>query len=116
MLVDGESVEVRFLVGLPAAGRRVLGREAEDLLVRQLPEAVHASLLYENVDGDAVTRHVLAAEDARQSEGHAGRGRIGGVCGGWQHTSQKERGGGRAFGRRDSVPFTGDVEKGVHSA
>ena len=69
MLVDEESVEVRFLVGLPAAGRRVLGREAEDLLVRRLPEAVHASLLYENVDGDAVTRHVLAAEDADSLRG-----------------------------------------------
>ena len=64
VLVDEESVEVRFLVGLPAAGRRVLGRETEDILVRRLPEAVHASLLYENVDGDAVTRHVQAAEDA----------------------------------------------------
>ena len=42
----------------------MLGREAEDILVRRLSEAVHASLLYENVDGDAVTRHVLAAEDA----------------------------------------------------
>ena len=64
VLVDGESVEVRFLVGLPAAGRRVLGREAEDILVRRLPEAVHASLLFDNVDGGEVTRHVLAAEDA----------------------------------------------------
>ena len=64
VLVDGESVEVRFLVGLPAAGRKVLGREAEDILVRRLPEAVHASLLHENVNGDAVTKHVLATEDA----------------------------------------------------
>ena len=45
VMVNEESVEVRFLVQLPAAGRRVLGREAEDILVRRLPAAVHASLL-----------------------------------------------------------------------
>ena len=64
VLVDGESVEVRFLVRLPAAGRRVLGREAEDILVRRLPAAVHASMLFERIDANAVTNHVLAAEDA----------------------------------------------------
>lgn len=68
-LVDEESVEVRFLVQLPAAGRRVLGREAEDILIRRLPAAVHASLLFERVDGDIVKRHVLTAEDADSLRG-----------------------------------------------
>ena len=109
VLVDEESVEVRFLVGLPAAGRRVLGRETEDILVRRLPEAVHASLLYENVDGDAVTRHVLAAEDADSLRDMLDKAGLVAFRGRWQHTSQEERGGGRALGRRDSVPFAGDV-------
>ena len=69
VLLDEESVEVRFLVQLPAAGRRVLGLEAEDILVRHLPVAVHASLLFQNVDGKAVTRHVLTAEDADSLRG-----------------------------------------------
>ena len=88
---------MRFLVGLPAAGRRVLGREAEDILVRQLPAAVHASLLYVNVDGDAVTSHVLAAEDADSLRGMLDEAGLVACCGGWQHTSQKERGGGRGL-------------------
>ncbi len=69
VLVDEESVEIRFLVQLPAAGRRVLGREAEDILVRRLTAAVHASLLFERVDGNAVASHVLAAEDADELRG-----------------------------------------------
>ena len=64
VVVNEESVDVRFLVQLPAAGRRVLGREAEEILVRLLPAVVHASLLFDNLDVNAVTRHVLAAEDA----------------------------------------------------
>lgn len=69
VLVNEEAVEVRFLVQLPAAGRRVLGREAEDILVRRLPAAVHASLLFDNIDKDSVTRHVLTAEDADHLRG-----------------------------------------------
>ena len=69
VLVDDDSVEVRFLVQLPAAGRRVLGWEAEDILVRRLPAAVHASLLFERIDENAVTSHVLVAEDADNLRG-----------------------------------------------
>ncbi len=69
VMVNEESVEVRFLVHLPAAGRRVLGREAEDILVRRLPIAVHASLLFERIDANTVTNHVLTAEDADSLRG-----------------------------------------------
>lgn len=69
VLVDEESVEVRFLVQLPAAGRRVLGREAEDILVRRLPAVVHASLLFERIDCSSLTSHVLTAEDADSLRG-----------------------------------------------
>ncbi len=39
-------VEVRLEVGLPAAGRRVLGRQAEDMLCRVLPELVENGLTW----------------------------------------------------------------------
>ncbi|MDY5588915.1 MAG: ABC-ATPase domain-containing protein, partial [Arcanobacterium sp.] len=45
VIVDSDGVEARFTVKLPAAGRRVRGREAEQLLLNQIPSIVHNSLL-----------------------------------------------------------------------
>jgi len=45
-----EWVEVRMEVGLPANGRRILGREAENLLCKQLFEIAEASLVEPPVD------------------------------------------------------------------
>lgn len=58
-----EYVEMRFFVGLPAAGRRILGREADDMLVGALPAIVEAALLFRSLDEKAVWEHVLLAED-----------------------------------------------------
>jgi len=57
-------VEVRFKVALPAAGRRILGREAEKILLGDLPLVVENSLLYRNMDGEAALQHVTTSEDA----------------------------------------------------
>ncbi len=51
-------VEARIRAGLPAAGRRVLGREAEELLCEALPAAALASLTAEALD-PAATRHFV---------------------------------------------------------
>lgn len=64
--VDPEgNVEARFRVGLPARGRRVLGRVAAELLGRDVPEAVRDSLLYHPSRSAALRRHVEVVEDAR---------------------------------------------------
>ncbi len=44
LAIDGEGAEARLEVGLPAAGRRILGREAEAVLCDELPR-IAASLL-----------------------------------------------------------------------
>ncbi len=62
--VTQEYVELRFFAGLPAAGRRILGHEAEEMLVRVLPRLVQESLLYENLPQSALVRHIETAEDA----------------------------------------------------
>ena len=45
VLIDEEGVEARFTAGLPAQGRRILGRQAERMLCSDLPEAVERGLL-----------------------------------------------------------------------
>ncbi|MDJ0553056.1 MAG: ABC-ATPase domain-containing protein [Microcoleaceae cyanobacterium MO_207.B10] len=59
-----KGVEVRLIVGLPAGGRRILGRQAAEMLCDDLPYIVHRCLKYEQLDADACRRHVETAEDA----------------------------------------------------
>ncbi len=59
--VDG-SVELRFTVNLPAAGRRILGRKAWGLLGTALPEAV-AATTSQQLPLDALDHHCRTVED-----------------------------------------------------
>jgi len=64
VIVGADRVEARFVAGLPAAGRRVLGRQADAMLLGDLPEIVDASLLYASLDAEEIDRAVRTNEDA----------------------------------------------------
>jgi predicted ABC-class ATPase len=64
MEVNQEFVEVRFFIGLPARGRRVLGRAAHQMFFEELPSIVEGSHIYGNLDPKAAEEHVKAVEDA----------------------------------------------------
>lgn len=64
VLLTDEWVEARFVMGLPARGRRVLGREALSLLTEVLPQIVERALHYPHLDPNALRKHVETAEDA----------------------------------------------------
>lgn len=71
-------VEVRVEVGLPAAGRRVLAREAEILLVEELPALADAALYAEPETIAAATHHVETADNQVALAGQlASRGLVG---------------------------------------
>jgi predicted ABC-class ATPase len=59
---DGGAL-VRLSVGLPATGRRILGREAADLLAERLPRALDAAIAARHLDRDGLARHVAVVED-----------------------------------------------------
>lgn len=59
---DG-SVALRLTVGLPAAGRRILGRDAAALLADAVPAAVVAALGAPRRDPAGLAAHVAAVED-----------------------------------------------------
>ncbi len=61
--VDDSEVEARITVGLPAAGRRILGRRAAEILIDDVPRIVDAALVASNLDAAAVRRHVEAVQD-----------------------------------------------------
>ena len=63
LLIDSEGVEARLTVGLPAAGRTILARDAEEIFFRELPEVVAQGLYFENLDKGKFRSHVESAED-----------------------------------------------------
>ena len=60
---DG-TIEARFTIGLPAAGRRILGRAAERLLLDTLPALVRSTLPRRAHPPETPARHSRVNEDA----------------------------------------------------
>jgi predicted ABC-class ATPase len=58
-------LEVRFSIGLPARGRRIMGNEASKILIQILPKIVEDSCFYENINHDHLQREVKIYEDAK---------------------------------------------------
>ena len=63
ILFTDKHLESRITVALPAAGRRIRGREAEELLADILPEVAEYSLLYKNLDQQELRDHVILYRD-----------------------------------------------------
>jgi predicted ABC-class ATPase len=64
VFIDDHQVEARFVVGLPARGRTILGRQAAELLCEDLPKIVQRSLIFSALDANAIQHHVETVEDA----------------------------------------------------
>jgi predicted ABC-class ATPase len=62
--VDADQVEVRFTVGLPAFGRKIAGKQARGLFFEEIPAMVEAALIYDNLDSQALQKHIQTNEDA----------------------------------------------------
>ena len=58
VLIKDNRVEVRFEIGLPAAGRRILGKEANRIFSQTLEKIVDAALLYENIDHNELKNQI----------------------------------------------------------
>jgi predicted ABC-class ATPase len=64
VLIDEQEVEVRFTVGLPARGRRILGHQAAQMLCEDIPQIVHQTMIYQSLDPAALQIQVETIEDA----------------------------------------------------
>ncbi len=62
--IDDNDLEVRFVVGLPARGRRILGRQAAEMLCEDIPNIVEQALYYDALDHRAIQEQVETVEDA----------------------------------------------------
>lgn len=62
-LINDDTVELRFAVDLPGAGRRILGHRAAALICDRLPTMVAAATLASELDLEALERQAAAVED-----------------------------------------------------
>ncbi|KAI5364210.1 Putative ABC transporter, ATPase [Septoria linicola] len=62
LITGRETIELRFTVALPAAGRSVLGQQAWQILGINLVDVVKQSLLLTNLDSKRLKKHVSSAE------------------------------------------------------
>jgi predicted ABC-class ATPase len=64
VFISDEFVEVRFIVGLPACGRQIAGRQAAQMLCDDIPQIVDQAIKYQSLDAAAIKHHVETVEDA----------------------------------------------------
>jgi predicted ABC-class ATPase len=63
VIIREEGIELRFVAGLPAAGRTVLGNQAMEMLCVEVPALVQRSLIARNMNMAEIRRHVEVVED-----------------------------------------------------
>lgn len=63
-IIGKDFIEARFVMGLPAVGRSVAGREAEAMFLGEVPAIVKRSLFYGSLDRASLMKHIETAEDA----------------------------------------------------
>ncbi|MDC6327078.1 ABC-ATPase domain-containing protein [Staphylococcus auricularis] len=63
VVFDDSHIEVRLEVGMPAAGRKILGKPAVKTLIDMLPAVVKKGLIYQQLDQDALAQQVILMKD-----------------------------------------------------
>jgi predicted ABC-class ATPase len=58
-----EIIEARLKLGLPARGRKVLGKQAYEMFFKELPHIVEDSLFYEKLISKELEKHIYTIED-----------------------------------------------------
>ncbi|MEZ8101055.1 P-loop domain-containing protein [Vibrio bivalvicida] len=63
VLFTEQGIELRFRVNLPAEGRSVLGKKADNILTFHLPKFIRKATLEREIDKQALIQHCEAIED-----------------------------------------------------
>ena len=63
VLIKEEKIEVRFEMGMPARGRRIMGKAAQKIIFEQLPKIVEKSIIYDNLKKEALKEQIILVLD-----------------------------------------------------
>lgn len=62
--VDQSFIEIRFTINLPSLDKLVEGNVAEDIFFNKLPQIINNSIIFENLEKEALYNHIETSEDA----------------------------------------------------
>lgn len=74
--IGDTNIEIRFQVGLPARGRRIIARESKKLLLEVLPRIIEDSCYFGKIEPDVLVGHVNSFEDANAIRQQLGLNRL----------------------------------------
>ena len=63
VLIKEDKIEVRFEMGMPARGRRIMGKAAQKIIFEQLPKIVEKSILYDNLNKESLKEQIVLVLD-----------------------------------------------------
>ena len=58
VVIHDKEIEINIEVGMPAAGRKILGKAAAHTLIQGLPQIVDQALMYQHINQDALRKQV----------------------------------------------------------
>ncbi len=64
VVIDDEVIEVRCFLGLPAEGRNINSKTAEEMFFEELPKIIELSLFKKNLRPGDLLQHIRTAKDA----------------------------------------------------
>ena len=62
-MINDKEIEIRIEVGLPAAGRKILGKTAAYTIIQGIPQMVEKAIRYENLNQQALKEQVALKLD-----------------------------------------------------
>ena len=62
-MINDKEIEIRIEVGLPAAGRKILGKAASHTIIHGIPQMVEKAIRYENLNQQALNEQVALKLD-----------------------------------------------------
>lgn len=63
IVIDQSKIEARLEIGLPAAGRRILSKEAKQIFLSIMPHIAQKSLFFQAISNEMLYKQVALAED-----------------------------------------------------
>ncbi len=63
VVINSSYVEARVSIGLPARGRRILGKQAVAMFLDELPRIVQQAMLFESLPSRTLWEHIYSVED-----------------------------------------------------
>mgnify|MGYP001506998428 FL=1 len=63
VVINDKEIEIRIEVGLPAAGRKILGKTAAYTIIQGIPQMVEKAIRYENLNQQALKEQVALKLD-----------------------------------------------------